>query len=206
MEINLKYTRIVLTILALSTYKFVTGQYMDSDDTSIIKTKNYSMTIESSDYFIDNDTVRSKSCIIKNLYTDTLWIMFEPDQNKSDYEFIKNSFFSRGHDSVKLFSYLLDGNVNWTVGVFDTFFKLIPPEQSFNILIEGDSISDIDLLINSIRIIPQSFIFDNFGLIKRHHKNFDKQVFYYDKSYLIVTRRILRNALKQFPNTKQHNL
>lgn len=203
MEVNPRRIRTMLTILILSTYKFVAGQYTDSDQISIIKTKNYSMTIESSNYFIDNDTVRSKFCTIRNLSKDTLWIMFEPDQNKSDYDFIKNTFFSRKHDSVKLFNYLLDGNVNWTVGVFDTFFKLIPPKQSFNILIEGDSTFDIDLLIDRIRIIPQSFIFNNFGLIKRNHKNFDNQVFYYDKNYLIVTRRMLKNALKQFLTTKK---
>lgn len=108
---------------------------------------------------------------------------------------LKIYFFSRSYDGGRLFSYLLDGNVYWTIGVFSGFFKLLPPKESFNIMIEGDSMPDIDLLISKARIIPQSFIFDNFRFIKHHYKNFDNQIFYYDKDYLLINRNMLKHAL-----------
>lgn len=193
----MRHLKIIAIVLSIVICKFATGQYLKSDAPQIITHSNYSTCIESSNYFLDNDTVWSKFYTIKNTSNDTLWIMFDPKSDRSDNEFIKDLFFPRSYDGIRLFSALLDGNVYWTIGVFGAFFKLLPPKESFNIMIEGDSTTDIDLLISKARIIPQSFIFDNFGLIKRHCKNFDNQVFYYDKDYLLINRRMLRHALQK---------
>lgn len=193
----MRHIRTIAIVLSIAVCRFATGQYLKSDTPQIINHSNYSTHIESSNYFLDNDTVWSKLYTIKNTSNDTLWIMFDPKSDRSDHEFIKDLFFSRSYDGTRLFSTLLDGNVYWTIGVFCGFFKLLPPKESFNIMIEGDSITDIDLLISKTRIIPQSFIFDNFGLIKRSYTNFDNQVFYYDKDYLLINRRMLRHALQK---------
>lgn len=197
MVVVMIHLRIIAIILSIVVCRLASGQYLKSDAPQIINNSNYSARVESSNYFLDNDTIWSKFYTLKNTSNDTLWIMFDHKSHNSDYEFIKNLFFSRSYDGTRLFNALLDGNVYWTIGVFSGFFKLLPPKKSFNILIEGDSIPDIDLLINKARIIPQSFIFDNFRLIKHHYKNFDNQIFYYDKDYLLINRNMLKYALQK---------
>ena len=189
----------IIIILCIFVFSMsLSGQMLKSDDTIVIKNNNYTETIESSNYIIERDTVWSKTCSIHNISNDTLWVMFEKDDRLSnDYDMVHHRFFYSKPEigRIRLFSYLLDGNVNFTFGLFYVFFKLVLPNRSFNIIIEGESVTEIDFLISKIRIIPQSFIFDNFGLIKRHCKNFDNQVFY-DRDNLLINRRTLRHALQ----------
>lgn len=177
----------------------MSGQMLNSDNTKIIENKNFTETIESSNYIIERDTIWSKICSIHNTSNDTLWVMFEKDDRLSnDYDMVHYRFFYSKPEigRVRAFSYLLDGNVNFTLDLFNVFFKLVLPNRFFNIIIAGESVTEIDFLISKIRIIPQSFIFDNFGLIKRHCKDFDKQVFY-TKDNLLITRQMLKHALQE---------
>ena len=177
----------------------MSGQMLNSDNTKIIENKNFTETIESSNYIIERDTIWSKICSIHNTSNDTLWVMFEKDDRLSnDYDMVHHRFFYSKPEigRVRAFSYLLDGNVNFTLDLFNVFFKLVLPNRFFNIIIAGESVTEIDFLISKIRIIPQSFIFDNFGLIKRHCKDFDKQVFY-TKDNLLITRQMLKHALQE---------
>ena len=177
----------------------MSGQMLNSDNTKIIENKNFTETIESSNYIIERDTIWSKICSIHNTSNDTLWVMFEKDDRLSnDYDMVHHRFFYSKPEigRVRAFSYLLDGNVNFTLDLFNVFFKLVLPNRFFNIIIAGESVTEIDYLISKIRIIPQSFIFDNFRLIKHHYKDFDKQVFY-TKDNLLITRQMLKHALQE---------
>lgn len=175
------------------------GQILRSDSVRVIKTDSYTETIESSNYVVDGDTVRSKVYVINNISNDTLWVFFEKDDRfTNDYDMVNHRFFYCNPQKGigRMFSYLLDGNVYFSLNLFGYFFKLIPPEKQFYIIIEGESISEIDSLLSKIRIVTQSFIFDNFKLIKKYHREFDQSVFY-TKDYLMVTRRILQDALQK---------
>lgn len=190
----------IISILCIFVFSMsLSGQMLKSDDTIVIKNNNYTETIESYNYIIERDTVWSKTCSIHNISNDTLWVMFEKDDRLSnDYDMVHHRFFYSKPEIGRLraFSYLLDGNVNFTFDLFNVFFKLVLPNRSFNIIIEGESVTEIDFLISKIRIIPQSFIFDNFRLIKRSYTNFDNQVFY-TKDNLLITRQILKHALQE---------
>lgn len=192
--------KILINILCIFVFSMtMSGQMLNSDNTKIIENKNFTETIESSNYIIERDTIWSKICSIHNTSNDTLWVMFEKDDRLSnDYDMVHHRFFYSNPEigRVRAFSYLLDGNVNFTLDLFNVFFKLVLPNRFFNIIIAGESVTEIDFLISKIRIIPQSFIFDNFGLIKRHCKDFDKQVFY-TKDNLLITRQMLKYALQE---------
>lgn len=89
----MRHIRTIAIILSIAVCRFATGQYLKSDTPQIINHSNYSTHIESSNYFLDNDTVWSKLYTIKNTSNDTLWIMFDPKSDRSDHEFIKDLFF-----------------------------------------------------------------------------------------------------------------
>ncbi len=192
--------KILINILCIFVFSMtMSGQMLNSDNTKIIENKNFTETIESSNYIIERDTIWSKICSIHNTSNDTLWVMFEKDDRLSnDYDMVHHRFFYSKPEigRVRAFSYLLDGNVNFTLDLFNVFFKLVLPNRFFNIIIAGESVTEIDYLISKIRIIPQSFIFDNFRLIKHHYKDFDKQVFY-TKDNLLITRQMLKHALQE---------
>lgn len=118
MVVVMIHLRIIAIILSIVVCRLASGQYLKSDAPQIINNSNYSARVESSNYFLDNDTIWSKFYTLKNTSNDTLWIMFDHKSHNSDYEFIKNLFFSRSYDGTRLFNALLDGNVYWTIGVF----------------------------------------------------------------------------------------
>lgn len=72
----------------------MSGQMLNSDNTKIIENKNFTETIESSNYIIERDTIWSKICSIHNTSNDTLWVMFEKDDRLSnDYDMVHHRFF-----------------------------------------------------------------------------------------------------------------
>ena len=93
MVVVMGHLRIIVVILSIVVCRLASGQYLKSDASQIINNSNYSARIESSNYFLDNDTVWSKFYTGKNTSNDTLWIMFDHKSHNSDYEFIKNLFF-----------------------------------------------------------------------------------------------------------------
>jgi len=57
MVVVMIHLRIIAIILSIVVCRLASGQYLKSDAPQIINNSNYSARVESSNYFLDNDTI-----------------------------------------------------------------------------------------------------------------------------------------------------
>lgn len=73
---------------------------------------------------------------IKNETKENIWILFERDTAMTNNELIRSRFKTRTY-GMSYSEWLFDGNVDWgnpCCGLYSTFFKILPPDQTFTII------------------------------------------------------------------------
>jgi hypothetical protein len=98
---------------------------------------------------------------IENVSDENIWIFFEPDTTLTDNELILSRFKYKGEGDMSLYQWITDGNVNWgnlCPELDSLFFKILTPNQKFNIVYIGDNIECFDEISQKLRIITNSEI------------------------------------------------
>lgn len=105
---------------------------------------------------------------IKNISDDNLWILFEHDLTMTTEQLIRLRFKKNVYGGMSMFQWMMDDDVDWSRFVpdlYDTFFKILPPGQSFYICIYDNN--DKNKIIGDIRILSNIEIKKTFNLLSK---------------------------------------
>ena len=107
---------------------------------------------------------------IKNETTENIMILFERDTTMTNNELIRSRFMTRIPGGMSYYEWLFDGNVNWgnhCRGLYSTFFKILPPDQTFTIIQRVDYGQDQDDFKKIARIITADEMRTLFSILVR---------------------------------------
>lgn len=141
--------RLIITIL-LSTTFCVSAQ------------TDYNISYREEPVIIEGDSIRQFICEIQNKSNNNIWILFESDSTLTNKEIIYHRFKKRVPSGMSMYQWMVDGNVNWNNFVPDlnsTFFKILPPNEIFNIISSHNFSGN---LIPCLRIITTEEIISYF--------------------------------------------
>lgn len=126
--------------------------------------------VTNTQYRLSGKEIVQRVIEIENKSDENLWLFFEKDSVGSNRNIIRKRFFRSPSGEMSLFQWMVDGNVNWgelCPDIYDRwFFKIIPPHDSFHIVLIGNDISKFEHVEKQIRILTQLEMQDIHGGFK----------------------------------------
>lgn len=160
---SLSFIKYLFTIVFI--FSIISIHAMSQDQENIPSSEMFRLT-KVNEQFTDNNEVSIYE--IKNLSDDNLWILFEHDRTMTTKQLIRLRFKKSNYGGMSMFHWMIDGEVDWSRFVPDlygTFFKILPPEQSFFIYIHCNN--DDYSILGDIRILPNLEVKESFNLLSK---------------------------------------
>lgn len=134
------------------TFIFLFTPIIEAEENEWVKTD----TTEAN-YMVNGEVVRQLIFSVDNISDENIWLVFENDKSKSDYELIKERYLRKQDDGITLFNMIIDPNAifgNWIFDIYNCFLKIIKPHKSFNVIVTYCNRIEAYNFIDKIRLIP----------------------------------------------------